>query len=100
MTICPFPEGAPPCRFLTWVAPFSTYDEPPPPPKEPADGLDDLELRGGLHRVRKQRGFPDARIAVHDQDSAVPAARGVEEPVERVLLPLATEQPATWGPHR
>jgi hypothetical protein len=45
-----------------------------------------------LDRVLEQRGLADARLSVHHQDAAVPAACRLEEPVERLALAAASEQ--------
>ena len=41
----------------------------------------------------QQRGLADARLAIHHQDAPVPAARGLQQPVERLALAFAAEQP-------
>ena len=55
-------------------------------------GAGDPELLRRLDRVLQQRGLADARLAVHHQDPAVPAARGLQQPVEHLALALPAEQ--------
>ena len=62
-----------------------------------AGGAGDAEVRRRLDRVLEQGGLADARVAVHDQDAAVPAARGVQQPVEHLALALPAEQPLRRG---
>jgi hypothetical protein len=57
-----------------------------------ADGARDPELPTRLHRALQQRGLAHARLAVHHQDPAVPAARGLQQPPERLALGLPAEQ--------
>jgi len=51
-----------------------------------------------LGSVLEQRGLADARLAVHDQDTAAPAARGLQQPVEHRELALTAEQPLPRQP--
>lgn len=49
------------------------------------------ELPSGLDRVLEQGRLADARLSVHQEDAAVPAARCLEEPVEHLALAVAPE---------
>jgi hypothetical protein len=64
-----------------------------------ADGAGDLELPRRLDRVLQQRGLADARLSVHDQDPAVPAPGGLQQPSEHLALRLPAEQLRSRRPH-
>ena len=64
-----------------------------------ADGAGDPELPPRLDRVLQQRGLADARLSVHHQDPAVPAARGLQQPFEHLALRLPAEQLRSRRPH-
>lgn len=49
-------------------------------------------LAASLDRVLEHRGLADARLSVHHQDAAVPAARGLEQPVEHGTLAVSSDQ--------
>ena len=51
-------------------------------------GLEDPELLRGLARIPENGGLADAWLSLHDQYPAAPAARRVDQPVDRVELPL------------
>ena len=55
-------------------------------------GACDPELSRSLDRVTEQRRLADARLAVHDQDSAVSAAHGIQQQVQHLALPLPAKQ--------
>jgi len=56
-----------------------------------ADGACDPERPPCLDRVLQQRGLAHARLSVHDQDPAVPAAGGLQQPVNHLALGLPAE---------
>ena len=53
-----------------------------------------------LDRVLEQRGLADARLSMHHQDAAVPAARGLDQPVEHGTLALPSDQVLSRDPNR
>ena len=53
---------------------------------------DGPELPSRLDRVLEQCRLADARLSVHHEHAAVPAACGFEEPVERLALAAPSEQ--------
>jgi hypothetical protein len=55
-------------------------------------GPQDAKLPPGLDRVLQQCRFAGTRLSIHDQDSTVPAARGLQEPLEHLALALPAEQ--------
>src|SRR5712691_310567 len=52
----------------------------------------DPKLSSRPDRILKQRGLANPRLSTHHQDTAVAAARSVQQPVERPTLALPTEQ--------
>jgi hypothetical protein len=56
-----------------------------------ADGAYGPELPPRLDRALQERGLADAQLSVHDQDPAVPAARGLQQSVEHLALMLPAE---------
>ena len=60
---------------------------------------DDLELPPRLDRVLQQCRLADARLSVHHEDAAVPAACGLEEPVEHLALAAPPEQMLSRRPN-
>jgi hypothetical protein len=56
----------------------------------------DPELSRRLDCVPEQRRLANARLAADDQDSAVSAARGIQQPVEHLALPLPAKQLRSW----
>ena len=52
----------------------------------------DPKLSGRLDRVPEQRRLADARLSVHHQDPAVPAARRIQQPVEHLALTFPAKQ--------
>jgi hypothetical protein len=58
-----------------------------------AQNPDDAKVLGCLDRELEQRGLANPRVAVHDEDRAVAAPRGIEQSVEHRSFALPTEQP-------
>ncbi len=57
------------------------------------DRADDPKSIGTLSEVLQQCGFPDPRLAAHDDDAAVVLARTRQQPVERLGLGAPAPQP-------
>jgi len=46
----------------------------------------------------QQRGLTDARLSMQDQDTAVPAPRGLQHSFEYLAFALPPEQLLAWRP--
>jgi hypothetical protein len=66
-------------------------------PLDPS-GAGGPKLPPRLDRVLQQGGLADARLSVHHQDPAVPAAGGLQQPFEHLALTLPAEQQLPWRP--
>jgi hypothetical protein len=56
------------------------------------EGAGDPKPPPSLDRVLEQGGVADARVAMQDEDAALPAAHAVQQPVEHLKLAVPAEQ--------
>jgi hypothetical protein len=59
-----------------------------------------VKVRRAPYRMLEQRGLADTWLATHDQDPAVAAASGAEQPFDDLSLALTTQQAVVRQPDR